>query len=83
METGVPDGGVLAQQLDGELRLVREAILMVASRGAPRVTVAGLVLGRQVLGPARRLAAAAGVKLVPLWTADEEHLDIRIEAVQP
>lgn len=83
METGIPDDGVLGQQLDGELQLVREAILMVASRGAPRVTVAGLSLGRQVLGPARRLAAAAGVQLVPLWTADEEHLDIRVEAVRP
>ena len=83
MEAGISDDGVLTRQLDGELRLVHEAILMVATKGAPRVVVAGLRLGAQVLDPARRLAEASGVRLVPLWTADEEHLDIRVEAAEP
>jgi hypothetical protein len=81
MNTGYPGEDALKRQLDGELRLVHEAILLVAAHGAPRVLVAGLRLGAQILGPARRLADGAGVRLVPLWTADGERLDIRIEAV--
>jgi len=83
METRTSGAGVLTRQLDGELRLVREAILMVASRAASRVTVAGLLLGAQILGPAERLADTSGVRLIPLWSADEERLDIRVEAAQP
>jgi hypothetical protein len=70
----------LARQLDGELRLVDEAILLVAAHGAPRVLVAGLCLGAQVLGPSRRLADASGVRLMPVWAADGERVDICIEA---
>ena len=83
MKTGISGDDALTKQLDGELRLVHEAILMVAAKGAPRVVVVGLHLGAQVLGPARRLAEASGVRLVPLWTADEERLDIRVEVEQP
>jgi len=83
METTFPDEDALKRQLDGELRLVHEAILLVAAEGSPRVLVAGLRLGAQILAPAQRLAQASGVRLVPLWSADEAHLDIRIEAEQP
>jgi hypothetical protein len=83
MGTGTSDDGALTRQLDGELRLVHEAILLVAANGAPSVVVVGLRLGAQVLDPARRLAEGSGVRLVPLWTTDEEHLDIRIEAAEP
>jgi hypothetical protein len=83
METASSGDLALARQLDGEMRLVREAILMVASHGAPRVVVAGLLLGAQILGPAQSLAEASGVRLVPLWSADEERLDIRVEMAQP
>ena len=75
--------GALTRQLDGELRLVREAILMVASKGASWVVVAGLNLGPHILDSTRPLAEAAGVRIIPLWTADEERLDIRVEAAQP
>jgi hypothetical protein len=81
MERVSPNEDALARRLDSELRLVREAILMVAAKGAPRVLVAGLSLGAQILPPSRRLAEASGVRLVPLWTIDEERLDIRIEAL--
>jgi hypothetical protein len=80
MEPAFGADEALTRQLDGELRLVHEAILLVAARGAPRVVIAGLRLGTQILTPARALAEASGVRLVPLWTADEHHLDIRIEA---
>jgi hypothetical protein len=72
---------ILAHRLEGEVRLVEGAILLVAGKGAPSVLVAGLKLGEQVLAPAQRLAADVGVRLVPLWTSDETLLDIRVEAI--
>ena len=80
MDTATPADDALTRQLDGELRLVHEAILLVAANGATRVLVAGLRLGTQILAPASVLAEASGVRLVPLWTADEHRLDIRVEA---
>jgi len=67
------------QQVDRELRLVTDAIAMVAGGRSSRVTVAGLALGDAVLEPARRLARQAGVRIVPEWTADEEGVDITVE----
>jgi hypothetical protein len=71
------------RRIDGELRLVREAILMVASHGASRVVVAGLSMGAELLDPARRMALASGVRIVPLWAMDETHVDLRVEAIVP
>ena len=68
-------------RLDSELRLVQEAIMLVAAGAAPSVLVAGLRLGDAVLEPATRLAEEAGVRVVPLWTIDEQHLDIRVEGI--
>jgi len=65
--------------LDQEFELVRDAIAMVASGAAPRVTVASLHFGEELLEAARRLAAASGVRIVPLWTADEAGVDIAVE----
>lgn len=74
---------VVARQLDGELRLVRGAILMVAVHGSPRVTVAGLRLGEALLDDARRLALESGVRVVPIRTGDDAGVDIRIEPIRP
>lgn len=65
--------------LDQEFELVRDAIAMVASGAAPRVTVASLHFGEELLEAGRRLAAASGVRIVPLWTADEAGADIAVE----
>jgi hypothetical protein len=81
-QTNAADDAV-RRRLDHELRLIHEAILMVAAGDAPGVLVAGLQLGDAILEPARRLALEAGVRLVPLWTTDEQHLDIRVEAIEP
>jgi hypothetical protein len=67
------------RQLDLELKLISDAIAMVASGGSPRVTVAGLRLGDTLLEPARRLARGAGVRVVPKWGADESGVDIVVE----
>ena len=69
----------VATTLDHELRIIREAIMMVACGGSPRVVVAGLQLAGALIGPGSRLADAAGVRLVPLWWADEGGADLAIE----
>jgi len=71
----------VGQTLEKELNLVREAIVMVASGGSPRVTVAGLHFGEALLTTARRLATEAGVRLVPLWMPDDAGADIAIERI--
>ena len=65
----------------GEERLVRSAILMVASHAAPRVLVAGLTFGERILDDCRRSALEAGVRVRVRPTASEDRLDIVIEAV--
>lgn len=67
--------------LEQELLLVREAIDMVAGGGAPRVVVGGLQFGEALVEPARELADAAGVRVVPLWMPDDAGADIAIERI--
>ncbi len=63
------------------MNLVREAITMVASGGAPRVVVGGLRFGEALLATARGLATEAGVRLVPLWMPDDAGADIAVERI--
>ncbi len=67
--------------LDHELGLVRSAIAMVASGGAPRVSLGGLQFGEQLIETARALALEAGVRIVPIWTSDEGGADMRVERI--
>lgn len=76
-----PPPPTLAQAWAGEEQLVREAILMVASHGAPRVLVAGLTFGEQILDRCRRSALEAGVRVRVRPTASGDRLDLVIEAV--
>jgi hypothetical protein len=71
--------GPAESALDRELTMIRDAIAMVASGGAPRVTLAGLRFGEQLLSRAQRLAAAAGVRVVPLYSTDEAGADLMVE----
>jgi hypothetical protein len=70
---------VVPATLEKEMRLIREAIALVASGRAPRTVVAGLQLSEALLAPAGQMAAEAGVVLVPLWHADDSGADIAIE----
>lgn len=79
MDTPTRADEALNRRLEGELRLVHEAILMVSAGGASRVVVAGLHLTRSVLGEAERLAAGLGVRVVPLWSTDEQLFDVAVE----
>lgn len=67
--------------LDHEHRLVLEAILLVSTGGAPRVTVAGLHYPEQVIDASAALATACRVRLIPLWTDDEHGADVAVEAI--
>jgi hypothetical protein len=78
----VLDDGMAAavgSALDQEMRLVTEAIAMVASGASPRVVIAGIRFGEAILAPGRRMASNAGLKLVPIWRADESGFDVAIE----
>ena len=66
--------------LDQEIRLIRDAIAMVAGGHAPRVTVASIQFADRLLEPATTWAAEAGVRIVPLWRTDESGLDLTVEA---
>ena len=63
---------------EGELRLVRQAILMVASYGTPRVIVAGLRYGDLILERCEHLAVEAGVRVVALPTATGGRVDLAV-----
>jgi hypothetical protein len=67
--------------LDREMELVRNAIDLVASGGAPRVTLGGLSFGEELIEPARRMALEAGVRIVPLWTADDVGAALAVERI--
>ena len=82
MEHDIDRTAQLVQPIvDRELGLIRDAIALVAGGGSPRVMVAGLQLGESLLEPAMRLAQAAGVRIVPDWSADGHHVDFAVERV--
>lgn len=64
--------GSVPEMLDRELNLIREAIAMVASGQSQRIVVASLHFGRELLEPARKIADGQGVRIVPLWTIDDD-----------
>jgi hypothetical protein len=66
----------------GEERLVREAILLVAAGGAPRVLVAGLTYGEIVLERCRRAALEEGTRLLARPTARVDRFDVVVEAIR-
>ena len=72
---------VVPATLEFEMGLIREAIAMVAWGAAPRVA-ARIRFGETLLDPGRRLALEAGVRLVPLWPADEAGADSAVERIR-
>lgn len=81
MEIVKPGADPAIPALEHELGLVRSAIAMVASGGAPRVSLGGLRFGEQLIEPARALALVAGVRIVPIWSSDEGGADMRVERI--
>jgi hypothetical protein len=77
------DTGLTKRSIERELDLVAGAIRMVAGRGAPAVTLAGLNFGQAVLDGSAAAALAAGVIIEPLWRTDESSCDIRVRSREP
>jgi hypothetical protein len=73
----------VAETLDRELSMIRAAIGLVASGGAPRVVLAGLQFAEPLLASSRQIAEGSGVRVVPLWTAEERPADLAIERITP
>jgi hypothetical protein len=68
--------------VEHELRMVHEAIALVASGAAPRVIIANIKFGSVVLDAARRIALSRGLRVRPLWRADME-ADLAVEPITP
>lgn len=65
-----------------EVRLVEGAIALVASGGAPRVTVGGLTFGAQILPRVASLARRKQVEVRELWSpwSDVCQVEVRLGA---
>jgi hypothetical protein len=70
-----------ADELEAELRMVRDAMSLVARGAAQRVVVANIQHGRVIVEPARAEAERAGVLLEVLTTADPRRVDLALERV--
>ncbi len=62
-----------------ELDLVRSAVALVAGHGAPRVSLANLRFGEQLMAEASRIAAESDVVLRRVWSPASSALDLIIE----
>jgi len=69
----------LCRRLDHELAIVHGAIELVASGVSSRVTCGGLTFGSQMLADAQATAVRCHVRVTPIWSADEDAVDLAIE----
>jgi len=61
--------------------MAREAIALVASGAAPRVVIAGIRYGNEILDSARRLGLSSGVRVNPLRQPQRESADLVVEPI--
>lgn len=61
--------------------MAREAIAMVASGVTPRVVIAGIRYGEQILDSARRVGLASGVRVNTLRRSDRDAADLVVEPI--
>ena len=71
----------VAVREERELRMVREAIAMVASGASNRVVVAGISRGEQILETARRLGLESGVRVNGLMQPEAKGTDLLVEPI--
>ena len=71
----------VAVREERELRMVREAIAMVASGASPRVVVAGISRGNEILEVARRLGLESGVRVNRLSQREHTGADLAVEPI--
>ena len=78
VRTGFAESGA-EKTLELELEVVASAVALVAAGGSPRVTLAGLRFGPQLLAGARYLGVASGVRVAALWRLDDSGCDFVLE----
>jgi hypothetical protein len=78
-----PDHESGSEAWAGEERLVREAVLLVASGMTPRVLVAGLAHGEVVRDRCTRFALESGARLRSIGTSRSDRFDIVVETIAP
>ena len=71
----------VAVREERELRMVREAIAMVASGASSRVVVAGISRGDAILDAARRLGLESGVRVNRLAQPEAKGTDLAVEPI--
>ena len=71
----------IARQQERELRMAREAIALVASGVSPRVVIAGIRYGNEILESARRLGLSSGVRVNALRQAQRQAADLVVEPI--
>ena len=76
-----PSARAIQRAEERELRLAREAIAMVASGATPRVVIAGIRYGEEILDAARRLALDSGVRVNPLRQSGTGRAALVVERV--
>ena len=64
-----------------KLRMVREAIAMVASGASRRVVLAGISRGAAILDTARRLGLESGVRVNRLEQREDKGADLAVEPI--
>jgi hypothetical protein len=69
------------QAIERELATIRGAIEMVADGSSSRIVLGGLRFAEEILPQARAFAAELGVRIVPLWMADDAGTDLAIERI--
>jgi hypothetical protein len=74
--TATRDPDETRRQIAFEVQNVASAIALVASGAATRVTVAGLRFGEQVVARLGAEAASVGVRLEPVYWADDAGCDV-------
>jgi hypothetical protein len=68
----------IERTLDREVELLMSAVNLVASRGAPAATIAGLRLAEAAMAIVGPRASARGLIIEPLWGPDEGTCDVRV-----
>lgn len=81
MEPSTKQSDPVGRTLEHELDMVRSAIALVASGGAPSVQLASLRFGEQLIELARQIALGTGVRVAEMWSTDEAGVGISVELI--
>ena len=81
LRTPGPDPEETRRRLAAEMQEVRGALALVASGAASRVTLAGLRFGDELTARFSQEAAAAGIRIEPLFWPDDAGCDLIVRRI--